>query len=120
MPTLKSVVLLLHRPVLIREWWPVLTGEQLKDQLGALPLGWILPDQKQTTHAPMAFDTVRFVGEAVAVVVADTPGSAADAAESVEVIYDLLPVVVDAEKTMESGGPQIHEDAPTISPGNGR
>ena len=90
----------------------IFTGEQLKEQLGALPLGWILPDQKQTTHAPMAFDTVRFVGEAVAVVVADSPESAADAAELVEVTYDPLPVVVDAEKATESGAPQVHENAP--------
>ena len=90
----------------------VFTGEQLREKLGTLPLGWILPDQKQTTHAPMAFDTVRFVGEAVAVVVADSPESAADAAEAVEVTYDLLPVVVDAEEATKSGVSQIHEDAP--------
>ena len=90
----------------------VLSGDQLKEQLGTLPLGWILPDQRHTTHAPMAFDTVRFVGETIAVVVADSPESAADAAELVDVTYDLLPVVVDAEKATESGATQIHEDAP--------
>ena len=54
----------------------VFTGAELQHQLGALPLGWILPGQKHVTHAPMAFDTARFVGEAVAAVVADDPATA--------------------------------------------
>ena len=90
----------------------IFTGAQLQEDLGELILGWIVPDQKQTTHPPMAFSTVRFVGEAVAVVVADDPATAADAAEMVEVSYDPLPVVVDAEKTTQSGAPQVHAEAP--------
>ena len=90
----------------------VFTGSQLQQQLGALPLGWILPDQKHTTHAPMAFDTVRFVGEAVAVVVAEDPAVAVDAAGMVEVDYEPLPVVVDGEKTTQAGASQVHAEAP--------
>ena len=90
----------------------IFTGEQLRQYLGELPLGWILPDQKQTTHAPMAFDTVRFVGEAVAVVVAADPASAADAAQQVEVDYESLPAVVDGEKAMQAGAAQVHSEAP--------
>ena len=90
----------------------IFTGAQLQEDLGELILGWIVPDQKQTTHPPMAFDRVRFVGEAVAVVVADDPDTAADAAEMVEVNYDPLPVVVDAEKATQSGAPQVHAEAP--------
>ena len=91
----------------------VLTGEELREELGELPLGWILPGQRHSTHrVPMASDTVRFVGEAVAAVVAADPAAAVDAAEVVEVEYDLLPVVVDAEKTTRNGAPQIHSEAP--------
>ena len=89
----------------------VFTGAELQHQLGALPLGWILPGQKHVSHAPMAFDTVRFVGEAVAAVVAEDPATAVDAAGMVDVTYDPLPVVVDAEKTTEAGAPQIHPEA---------
>ena len=89
----------------------VFTGAELQNQLGALPLGWILPGQKHVSHAPMAFDTARFVGEAVAAVVAEDPGIAADAAGMVDVDYEPLPVVVDAEKATEAGAPQIHSEA---------
>ena len=91
----------------------VFTGAELKNELGELPLGWILPDQKHSTHrVPMASDTVRFVGESVAAVVAVDPAAAVDAAELVAVEYEPLPVVVDAEKATESGAPQIHLEAP--------
>ena len=90
----------------------VFTGAELQHQLGTLPLGWILPGQKHVSHVPMAFDTTRFVGEAIAVVVAEDPASAADAAGMVDVDYEPLPVVVDAEKAIETGVPQIHLEAP--------
>lgn len=50
---------------------------------------------------PLATDRVRFVGEAVAVVVAETKAQAVDAAELVEVDYDPLPVVVDPEVALD-------------------
>jgi carbon-monoxide dehydrogenase large subunit len=52
---------------------------------------------------PLAVDRVRFVGEAVAVVVAETKAAAVDAAELVEVDYDPLPAVVDMEAALEPG-----------------
>ena len=88
------------------------TGADLQQDLGSLIVAWLLPDQKQTTRPPMAYDTAQFVGEAVAVVVADDPATAVDAAGMVQVDYEPLPVVVDAEKAAQSGAPQIHEDAP--------
>src|SRR5437899_8986883 len=53
----------------------------------------------------LATDVVRFVGEPVAVVLAETREQAADAAEEVLVDYDPLPVVVDAERAMEASSP---------------
>ena len=88
----------------------VYTGTELKERLGTLPLAWILPEQKQISHAPMAFDTVRFVGEAVAVLVAVDPGTAVDAARLVDVTYEPMPAVVSAETASGSGTPPIHED----------
>jgi len=52
---------------------------------------------------PLATDRVRFVGEAVAVVVAETKAAAVDAAELVDVDYDPLPAVVDPEEALEPG-----------------
>ena len=54
---------------------------------------------------PLATDRVRFVGEAVAVVVAETKAAAVDAVELVEVDYDPLPAVVDMEAALEPGAP---------------
>ncbi|MEJ7741476.1 MAG: molybdopterin cofactor-binding domain-containing protein [Nocardioidaceae bacterium] len=58
----------------------------------------------------VATDTVRYVGEAVAVVVARSAAAAQDAAERVEVEYDELPVAADAESAMAEGAPQLHPD----------
>jgi carbon-monoxide dehydrogenase large subunit len=59
----------------------------------------------ETPRPPLATDRVRFVGEAVAVVVAETMGAAADAASLVEVDYDPLPAVVDVEEAVAPGAP---------------
>ncbi|MGH3368029.1 MAG: xanthine dehydrogenase family protein molybdopterin-binding subunit [Nocardioidaceae bacterium] len=52
---------------------------------------------------PLATDRVRFVGEAVALVVAESKAAAVDAAELVDVDYDPLPAVVDAEAALAPG-----------------
>src|SRR3954468_21105813 len=55
----------------------------------------------------LATDTVRFIGEPVAVVVAETRGEAVDASELVDVDYDSLDVLIDPEKALEDGAPQL-------------
>jgi aerobic carbon-monoxide dehydrogenase large subunit len=63
-------------------------------------------------HLPLAADAVRHVGEAVAVVVAETLAAARDAAEAVEVEYDVLPAVTDVEEALAPGAPLLWPDAP--------
>ncbi|MEJ7707759.1 MAG: xanthine dehydrogenase family protein molybdopterin-binding subunit [Nocardioidaceae bacterium] len=58
----------------------------------------------------VATGVVRYVGEAVAVVVARSAAAAVDAAELVEVDYAELPVAGDAESAMAEGAPQLHPD----------
>ncbi len=60
----------------------------------------------------LATDDVKWTGEGVAAVVAETPEQAADALTVVEVDYEPLPTVVDAEKATQPGAPQLHENAP--------
>ncbi|MFR9802529.1 xanthine dehydrogenase family protein molybdopterin-binding subunit [Pseudonocardia sp. RS010] len=60
---------------------------------------------------PLATDRVRFVGEAVALVVAETKAAAVDAAELVEVDYDPLPAVVDPEAALAADAPLQFPDA---------
>lgn len=63
-------------------------------------------------HLPLASGTVRYVGEPVAVVVAEDLYTARDAAELAEVVYEPLPAVVDLEKAA-SGPPFVHEELGT-------
>jgi aerobic carbon-monoxide dehydrogenase large subunit len=63
-------------------------------------------------HLLLAADKVRHVGEAVAMVVAETPAQALDAAEAVEIEYEVLPAVLHSEAAMQSGAPVIWEDVP--------
>src|SRR5262247_3737350 len=61
---------------------------------------------------PLAVGRVRFVGEAVAVVVAESPVAARDAAEAVAVEYQVLPAVTDVMDALADGAPTIWPDAP--------
>jgi aerobic carbon-monoxide dehydrogenase large subunit len=58
----------------------------------------------------LASDVVRFIGELVAVVVADTRAHAVDAAELVEVDYDPLDALIDPEKALDAGAPVLFPD----------
>ena len=96
----------------------VLNGKQmLDDGIGNLICGWMIHSKdgspmKMGAWRPLAHETVRYVGDAVAVVVADSVGEARDAAEAVVVDYEVLPAVTDAVKALEAGQPQLHPEAP--------
>lgn len=96
----------------------VLDGKQLlADGIGNIICGWMIHSKdgtpmKMGAWRPLAVDTVRYVGDAVAIVVADTYGEACDAAEAVAVDYEELPVVTEAVTALGSGAPQLHPEAP--------
>src|SRR5579883_1448755 len=92
----------------------VLTGRDLQGVLQPIPTAWLIPnaDLKTPPHPPLAVDTVRYVGDAVAVVVAEDRYRASDAAALVRVDYQVLPAVVDQEKAVQPGAPQLHPEAP--------
>jgi carbon-monoxide dehydrogenase large subunit len=80
-------------------------GEQ-----GSLPCGWpVTPDIVIPHHPPMATGEVRYVGEAVAVVVARDRYTAADAVGSVDVSYEPLEPVLDMKTALDQGTPKVHE-----------
>jgi len=64
------------------------------------------------TPRVLATDSVKWTGEGVAAVVAETPEQAVDALDAIEVDYEPLPAVVDAEKATQPGAPQLHDNAP--------
>ncbi|MDH6260082.1 xanthine dehydrogenase family protein molybdopterin-binding subunit [Bradyrhizobium sp. BR13661] len=96
----------------------VLTGQQLvDDKVGNLICGWAITSKdgspmKMGAWPAMAPDTVRFVGQAVAVVIAESKNLARDAAEAVVVDYEELPVVADVHAAIKAGAPQLHPEAP--------
>ncbi|TPJ34512.1 xanthine dehydrogenase family protein molybdopterin-binding subunit [Mesorhizobium sp. B2-8-3] len=95
----------------------VLTGKELKaDGIGNLICGWMIHSKdgtpmKMGAWSPLAVDKVRYVGDAVVIVIADTKGQARDAAEAVEITYKELKAVVDATKAIQPGAPQVHAEA---------
>src|ERR1700741_779731 len=72
------------------------SGADFAGEQGSLPCAWpVTPDIVIPPHPPMAVDEVRYVGEAVAVVVARDRYAAADALASIDVDYEPLPAVLD-------------------------
>ena len=92
----------------------VYTGEDTEGALNGLPCAWLLPnsDLKTPTHPPIAKDKVRYVGDAVAVVVAESRYEAEDALEHIVVEYEPLGVVINPREAAQSGDPQLHDDVP--------
>jgi carbon-monoxide dehydrogenase large subunit len=60
----------------------------------------------------LATDRVRYVGEAVAMIVAETLMQAKDAAERIDIDYRERPVVIDLAEALKDGAPQLHAEAP--------
>jgi carbon-monoxide dehydrogenase large subunit len=82
--------------------------------VNALPCAWPAGGVSNNLNTPrlLAVDAVRWTGEGVALVVAESPEIANDATAVIQVNYQPLPVVVDAEKALADGAPQLHENAP--------
>jgi len=94
----------------------VFTGADLTGVNG-LPCGWLITGtdgkpMNEPPHPVLAQGKVRYVGDAVAIVVAESIDQAKDAAEQIEVDYDVLASVVSSVDALKPGAPQIHEQAP--------
>ena len=85
----------------------------LGPEIDGWPLPPRLPSMNRDLWRPlMAYDTVRFVGEPIVLVIAETRAAAVDAAELVMVDYEPLPAVVDLDSSL-SGETLLHEHAGT-------
>jgi carbon-monoxide dehydrogenase large subunit len=89
----------------------VFTAEDVQLE-SPLPMAWVPPgvEIKSPETLPLAKETVKYVGQAVAVVLGTDKYGVRDAAEQLFVEYEPLPVVVDPEKALESGSPLVHEE----------
>ncbi|PYS10705.1 MAG: carbon monoxide dehydrogenase, partial [Acidobacteria bacterium] len=86
------------------------TGSDIEGALNPMPCAWLVPNSnlKVAPYPCIAKDVVRYVGDIVAAVVAETPYQAADALDLITVDYQPLPAVIDPEKAKQPGAPQIH------------
>ncbi|NPC54895.1 xanthine dehydrogenase family protein molybdopterin-binding subunit [Caenimonas soli] len=90
----------------------ILTYEDLRGKVGDIRPNWVVGHSIVPAHPPLADGRVRYVGEAVALVVANTRQQAADALEAIFVDYEVLPAVVDEEAAVQEGAPQLHDNVP--------
>jgi aerobic carbon-monoxide dehydrogenase large subunit len=89
----------------------IYTGKDLvAGGLQPIPTGWLIPGIKIPAHHSLAVDRARYMGDAVAVVIAENPYIARDAAELVEVDYEPLPAVADCAEAVKPGAPQVHDE----------
>jgi carbon-monoxide dehydrogenase large subunit len=89
---------------------PGVVGVYTAEDLGLPDIPAFAMAPPAMARAPLAKGTVRFVGEPVAVVVAETAEQAVDAAGEVVVDYDPLPAVADAEAALADGAPLLYPD----------
>jgi aerobic carbon-monoxide dehydrogenase large subunit len=92
----------------------VFTGEHFK-AVGGLPCGWLINNvdgtpMKEPKHPVLADGKVRYVGDRVALVVAETLAIAKAAAAAIDVDYEVLPAVIDIAKP--AGAANVHDEAP--------
>src|SRR6056297_1012199 len=94
------------------------TGPEMKaDGIGDIITGWAITSKDGTPMKvgawnPMVTEYGRYVGDAVAVVIAETQDLARRAAETVELDIEQLPAAVFADRALEDGAPQVHESVP--------
>ena len=85
--------------------------------VNGLPCGWLITGtdgkpMNEPPHPVLANGKVRYVGDAVAIVIAETLTQAKDGAEKVDVDYEVLPAVVNVVDALKPGAPQLHDEAP--------
>ena len=85
-----------------------------EEEIGGLICGWLVHSKdgapmKAGAHPALAKDKVNYVGDAVAVVVAETLAQAKDAAELIAVDYEVLEPLVDLATAQASGRPEVHD-----------
>jgi carbon-monoxide dehydrogenase large subunit len=92
----------------------VFTGADTEAGLKCIPCAWLLPNAglNIANYRAIATDVVRYVGDAVAVVVAGSDYQAYDAVELIDVDYEPLPAVVDPRQAAANGAPQVHPEIP--------
>jgi aerobic carbon-monoxide dehydrogenase large subunit len=88
----------------------VLTGQDIMGKVGTIPCGATSPDMKVPVNHALAVGKVGFVGQPIAVVVANSLAAAQDAVDLIDMDVDILPAVVDPEAAAQPGSPKVHDE----------
>jgi carbon-monoxide dehydrogenase large subunit len=89
-----------------------LAGGELAGEIGPIRPNWLPPGTHVPERPVLAVDRVRFVGEGVALAVAETLDAAQDALAAIEVAYEPLAAVADEADAVAAGAPQLHANVP--------
>lgn len=96
----------------------IFTGEDVSHIRG-VPTGWVVnfkngDAMKEPAHPLLVpkGSTAKHVGDAIAIIIAETRAQARDAADVLNIEYDVLPAIVNAKAATEEGAPLVHDDAP--------
>ena len=95
----------------------IITGADIPEAIAGVPCGWQVDfkngdTMKEPPHPLLVRKTVRHVGDGVVLVVAESKAIAKDAADMIDVDYDVLDAVADPKAAAQSGAPLVHPDAP--------
>ncbi|MBI4500687.1 MAG: molybdopterin-dependent oxidoreductase [Gemmatimonadetes bacterium] len=93
----------------------VYTGADVKERVNPVPCAWNVPncDLKTPPHPLLAHEKVRYAGDGIAMVVAESREEARDALDLIDVEYEPLPAVVDPEMAAQPKAPQLHAEVPS-------
>ncbi len=94
----------------------IVGADMVAAKVGGIPCGWLIHSidgtpMKEPGHPVLAHDKVRHVGDQVALVIAESANEAKDAAELIEVDYDVLPAVIDIKGAV-GNATAVHDDVP--------
>ncbi|MEQ8706717.1 MAG: xanthine dehydrogenase family protein molybdopterin-binding subunit [Phaeodactylibacter sp.] len=96
----------------------IYTGKDIAESgINGIPTGWQVnfkngDTMKEPPHPLLVADKARYMGDGVAVVIAESKEEARDAADEIDVDWEELPAVANAKKATEAGAPLVHDEAP--------
>jgi carbon-monoxide dehydrogenase large subunit len=96
----------------------IYTGKDIAESgINGIPTGWQVnfkngDTMKEPPHPLLVADKARYMGDGVAVVIAESREEARDAADEIDVDWEELPAVANAKKATEDGAPLVHDEAP--------
>ena len=84
-------------------------------EVGSIPCGWQVDSKdgtpmREPAHPPIAKDKVRYVGEIIAVIIAESLEDAKNAAELIDVNYDDIPVIIDMQDALDNSKGLVHDE----------